>query len=88
MNSFQIKSRLDRTARSPYKSANRITATRKKNHNGFSFSEGFIRRMTEPLTFTFVTATSDMKKRKPNVLSEDEEFELFIASQRQTHTIL
>jgi hypothetical protein len=29
-----------------------------------------------------------MKKRKPNVLSEDEEFELFIASQRQTHTIL
>ena len=67
MNSFQIKSRLDRTARSPYKSANRITATRKKNRNGFSFSEGFIRRMTEPLTFTFVTATSDMKKRKPNL---------------------
>jgi hypothetical protein len=29
-----------------------------------------------------------MKKRKPNLLSEDEEFELFIASQRPTHTTL
>jgi hypothetical protein len=88
MNTFQIKSRLNRTARSPYKRANRITATRKKNRNGFSFSEGFIRRMTEPLTFTFGTLTQDMIKKYRTPLSEDEEFELFIASQRQTHTTL
>jgi hypothetical protein len=87
MNSFTIKSRLNRTARSPYKVRNPNTVTRKKNRNGFSFSEGFIRRMTAPLTFTFATLTPDMiKKYRP--LSEEEEFDLFIASQRQTHTSL
>lgn len=88
MKSFTIKSRLNRTTRSPYKTVNPNTVTRKKNRNGFSFSDGFIRRMTAPLTFTFITPTPEMIKRTPPVLSEEEEFDLFIASQRQTRTAL
>ena len=59
-----------------------------KTQQKYTYSEGFIRRLTAPLVYTIIESTPELDKLFPPVLTEDEEFELFVASQRRIHTSL
>ena len=85
-NNKQMKTATRKNTKNKRKMVDKLFNNRNKNNNLLDYSEGFIRRMTEPLTFTALHPTPEQLKQLDKLfgptLTDDEEFELFIASQR------
>jgi len=102
MNTVIHKQNRDKTLKKSFRHRNSASYTHKKRtqqqtqkqqkqqktQQKYTYSEGFIRRLTAPLVYTIIESTPELDKLFPPVLTEDEEFELFVASQRRTHTSL
>ena len=102
MNTVIHKQNRDKTLKKSFRHRNSASYTHKKRtqqqtqkqqkqqktQQKYTYSEGFIRRLTAPLVYTIIESTPELDKLFPPVLTEDEEFELFVASQRRIHTSL